>query len=257
MGRCLIASSALAATLFLMFAPVEPVLGGQSLESLTVSYNTTTCRPPGATAANQRGSVIAIVDGLSRNAGYQRVLQVGSRPGPFIAKFNVVPDAYYIQGRQKETMCIPSAGIVEIVLPGHPIFVKIDLAPCCEDALAFSYVAGFVAPGLHVRIVRSSAKMACGSTIEESALNVENAEHLSREGNAYYARISDVKSGTLVLELSGNGKKAFVRLVLEPNGGISTESTYKRIDVNAALFRQASANLGTLFCAMRRVHEAF
>jgi len=235
----------------MLIIPAGPARGSEPLESLTVSYNTQSCRPPGAMAADERAPILATLTSVIKGrAVYQRTVHVGSSPGPFVATFEVPPGAYYIQAQQQRTGCIPPAGVVRVLLPGHPMSISVDLEPCCGDALAYSYVAGLVSPGLDVQIKRSMTAIACGTGIDESALQaLQGANSLSRSGNAYYGELAEVENGTIVLELTDrDGKKAFVRLLLQPNGGVSISSTYKRMDANDTLFRQAATNGGTLFC---------
>ena len=159
-----------------------------------------------------------------------------------------MPDAYYVQGQREKTGCSTPGGVVAVVLPGHPVSMKVGIFPCCGDMPAYSYVAGLVSPGIDVRLLRSSAPLSCGARVDESTLDaLQGAESFRRAGNAYYGSVADASTGTLVFELTRGGRNAFVHLVLQPNGSISDESTFKRLDATIALFDRAGGR-ATLFC---------
>jgi hypothetical protein len=206
-------------------------------ESLNVTYDISSCQPIPELKARPRAAISAFVRGISKHAAYTMVIPVGSASEPFVARFKVIPDAYYIEGSQRETLCTPSAGIVSVVLPGHPISVSVRLRDCCGDAIAYSYVAGLVAAQASVNIARSPVALECGASVNEASLqSLTESESFSREGNAYYAKISDTENDNVVLIATKGHSRAFIRLKLYANGSVSSTSSFKRFDVSEALF---------------------
>lgn len=224
-----------------------PASGTDDLESLTVSYNLSPCAAH-AKETDLRAPITAAVVGISLKHSYENDVPVGSKPGPYVATFRVVPDAYYIQGMQARTGCSPTAGVVRIVLPGHPVSASVSLASCCGDVFAYSYVAGLIDDGLDVDLLNYPTA-ACNTPIDDSSLvPLRVQDNVNRDGNAYYGYVNDVEDGTLILKVSGNGKTGFVKADLQPNGRISTQSTYKRLDATRQLLDAAAANGHRLFC---------
>ncbi|HEV3092796.1 MAG TPA: hypothetical protein VGX91_15250 [Candidatus Cybelea sp.] len=221
---------------------------GSALESLTIAYSTSSCAPVNEPASDLASPIAATVVGISQHRRYEAVVAVGSKPGPYVARFDVIPDAYYIHGQQEKTGCVPAAGRVAVVLPGHPIRLEVDVAQCCRDVRAFSYAAGLVAPGLDVNIARATANLGCGSPVPGSRLVLlEGDESFRRDGNAYYAQL-DPGVSPMVLQIARGAQQAFVRLELAPNGHISVSSTFRRLDVTEALFDLARTSNGALYC---------
>lgn len=229
--------------------PSSMPAGAEPLESLTVSYDASTCRPIQGGHANLHASIDAEVRGLSTGATYEQTIPMGPSPGAAVATFKVVPDAYYIEGSQQKTNCSPGAGIVEIVLPGHSVSTQVPLANCCADAVAESYVAGLVAPALGMRIMSLPTLLPCGAPVAERALHqLPGAKALTRVGNAYYGAVSELGEGTLLLEVWNAARRAFFNLALAGSGIIGAASTYKRLDITDDIFQRASLNGNALFC---------
>ncbi len=185
-----------------------------ALESLTIAYSTSSCAPVNEPASDLASPIAASVVGISQHRRYEAVVAVGSKPGPYVARFGVIPDAYYIHGQQEKTGCAPAAGQVAVVLPGHPIRLEVDVAQCCRDVEAYSYVGGLVAAGLDVNVRRSTTNLECGSPVSESQLTLlDGEESFHRDGDAYYAQLNPGVS-PVVLQIVRGAQQAFVRLEL-------------------------------------------
>ena len=228
-------------------------LGAQTsaepLESLKVYYDATMCAPIDGGHVNLYAPIDASLRGISTHSFYQEAISPRSDPRAAEATFHVVPDAYYVEGFQQKTQCSTPAGMVEIVLPGHPASTKTYLANCCGDAVAASYVAGLVPPNVGVEIMRLPSVLPCGASVDEHSLQkLPSQSALRRIGNAYRAAILELGAGTLIMEVWDETRKGFLQLSLADNGTVSTTSSYKRLDITEDLLQQASSRQNTLFC---------
>ena len=183
----------------------------EPLELLKVYYDATMCAPIGGGHVNLDAPIDTSLRGMSTHSVYRQTTSPRSDPRAAEATFHVVPDAYYVEGFQQKTQCSTPAGMVEIVLPGHPASLKTYLPNCCGDAMAASYVACLVPPGVGIQILRLPTALPCGASVDEHLLQKLPSQSALRQiGNAYYGAISDSSEGTLIMEVwDATRKKAF------------------------------------------------